>query len=118
MSSRTSSFGELLRKMRTEAALSQEALAERAGVSPRGISDLERGIRRTPHLSTVSMLADALDLGPEDRQAHRGDCGTDYGIWLAADAMLLSVISADYGEPVLLRRSPGAPRPPPPQRGC
>ena len=69
MSSRTSSFGELLRQLRTDAALSQEELAERASLSLRGISDLERGIRRTPHLSTVSMLAEALNLEPEDRQA-------------------------------------------------
>ena len=55
--------------MRTTAALSQEEFAERAGVSLRGLSDLERGVRRTPHLSTVRLLADALALGPEDRQA-------------------------------------------------
>jgi predicted ATPase/DNA-binding XRE family transcriptional regulator len=63
------SFGELLRRLRTGAALSQEALAERAGLSLRGISDLERGVHRAPHLATVGMLADALALGPEDRQA-------------------------------------------------
>jgi predicted ATPase/DNA-binding CsgD family transcriptional regulator/DNA-binding XRE family transcriptional regulator len=49
--------------------LTQEALAEAAGVSVRGISDLERGVRRAPHLTTVNMLADALALTPEDRQA-------------------------------------------------
>ena len=63
------SFGDLLRRLRTSAALSQEALAERAGLSLRGISDLERGARRAPHLATVALLADALALGPEDRQA-------------------------------------------------
>ena len=62
-------FGVVLRRFRTTAALSQEALAERAGLSPRGISDLERGVRRTPHLATIGLLADALELGPEDRQA-------------------------------------------------
>jgi predicted ATPase/DNA-binding CsgD family transcriptional regulator/DNA-binding XRE family transcriptional regulator len=64
-----SSFGELLRQLRTDAALSQEELAELAGLSLRGVSDLERGARRTPHLSTVGMLAEALNLGREDRQA-------------------------------------------------
>lgn len=62
-------FGAILRQMRTAAALSQMALAERAGLSPRGISDLERGARRTPHLATVRLLADALALSPADRQA-------------------------------------------------
>ncbi len=60
-------FGELLRRYRMAAGLTQEALAERAGVSVRGISDLERGVRRAPHLTTVSMLADALALSSEDR---------------------------------------------------
>src|SRR5215207_3171099 len=69
MSQMAATFADLLRQLRTAAALSQEELAERAGVSLRGLSDLERGVRRTPHLSTVRLLADALALGPEDRQA-------------------------------------------------
>src|SRR5215217_7205750 len=59
-------FGALVRRHRTAAALSQEALAERAGVSARAISDLERGVHRAPHLETVRLLADALGLGQED----------------------------------------------------
>jgi predicted ATPase/transcriptional regulator with XRE-family HTH domain/Tfp pilus assembly protein PilF len=69
MSRMTATFADLLRQLRTAAALSQEELAERAGVSLRGISDLERGVRRAPYLNTVRMLADALALNPEDRQA-------------------------------------------------
>jgi predicted ATPase/transcriptional regulator with XRE-family HTH domain len=68
MSHYTPSFGTVLRQFRNAAALSQEALAERAGLSARGISDLEREVRRTPHLGTVSMLADALALGAAERQ--------------------------------------------------
>ena len=41
-------FGEMLRRLRTAASLSQEDLAERAGLSVRGISDLERGVRQAP----------------------------------------------------------------------
>lgn len=41
------SFAGLLRQFRTEARLTQEELAEAAGVSPRSVSDLERGINRT-----------------------------------------------------------------------
>jgi predicted ATPase/DNA-binding XRE family transcriptional regulator len=55
-------FGELLRRYRVAAGLSQEALAERAGLSAHGISDLERGARRFPHPDTVQRLALALDL--------------------------------------------------------
>ena len=69
MSSAMTSFADLLRHLRTTAALSQEELSERSGLSLRGISDLERGVRRAPHLTTVRVLADALALSPTDRQA-------------------------------------------------
>jgi predicted ATPase/transcriptional regulator with XRE-family HTH domain len=55
-------FGELLRQHRLAAGLTQEELAERAGLSERGISDLERGARNRPHRATVGLLADALGL--------------------------------------------------------
>ena len=64
-----SRLGELVRRHRTAAALSQEALAERAGLSVRAISDLERGIHQAPRLETVRMLADALGLSDTDRAA-------------------------------------------------
>ena len=63
------SFGELLRQRRLAAGLTQEALAERAGVSAKAISDLERAPDRMPRLDTVGLLADALDLGPGERAA-------------------------------------------------
>jgi DNA-binding XRE family transcriptional regulator len=62
-----SSFGTLLRHYRTLAGLSQEELAEQAGLSRRGISDLERGVRRTPHLTTVRLVAEALGLARAER---------------------------------------------------
>src|ERR1035437_803876 len=55
-------FMNLLRRHRLEAGLSQADLAERAGLSARGISDLERGVNRTPQRETVLRLADALAL--------------------------------------------------------
>src|SRR3981081_728305 len=55
-------FGALLRRYRAAAGLSQEELAERAGLSRRGISDLERGQRRSPHPATVHRLAAGLNL--------------------------------------------------------
>jgi transcriptional regulator with XRE-family HTH domain len=63
------SFGELLRTYRMAAGLTQEALAARAGMSARGISDLERGARRTPYKGTVELLATALHLAPHERSA-------------------------------------------------
>jgi LuxR family maltose regulon positive regulatory protein len=63
------SFAALLKRYRMEAALSQEALAERAHMSARGVSDLERGLRRAPYRDTVAQLATALELDGEARAA-------------------------------------------------
>ena len=67
MSGPTASFGDVLRRLRNEASLSQEELAERAGLSRRGISDLERGAHRAPQFATVRLLADALNLDADGR---------------------------------------------------
>jgi len=59
------SFADLLRRLRVAARLTQEELAETAGISPRSVSDLERGINRTARKDTALLLADALNLtGP------------------------------------------------------
>ncbi len=63
------SFSALLRRFRLAAGLSQEELAERAGMSVRGISDLERGIHRVPYRHTLTQLLDALGLDREQRAA-------------------------------------------------
>src|SRR5262245_42597577 len=62
-----SSFGEVLRRVRFEAGLTQEDLAERAGLSARGVQDLERGLRRSPYPATTRRLAEALGLGDTER---------------------------------------------------
>lgn len=62
-----SSFGALLRRYREAAGLTQEELAVRAGLSVRGISDLERGLRQTPRRDTVELLTDALELPSHQR---------------------------------------------------
>ena len=55
-------FAGLLRQLRAEAKLTQEELADAAGLSPRSVSDLERGINRTARKDTAVLLADALGL--------------------------------------------------------
>ena len=55
-------FAGLLRQLRAEARLTQEELAEAAGLSPRSVSDLERGINRTARKDTAELLAAALGL--------------------------------------------------------
>ena len=62
------SFAVLLRQLRTGAQLTQEELAEAASVSPRSVSDLERGINRTARRDTALLLADALGLAGAARE--------------------------------------------------
>jgi transcriptional regulator with XRE-family HTH domain len=52
-------FAGRLREMREAAGLSQEQLAERSGLRPSAIRDLEQG-RNSPRWGTVLRLADAL----------------------------------------------------------
>jgi transcriptional regulator with XRE-family HTH domain len=55
-------FAGLLRQLRAEALLTQEELAEAARLSPRSVSDLERGIHPTARKDTAVLLAGALGL--------------------------------------------------------
>ncbi len=67
MATEPKTFGGMLKRLRLAAGLTQEALAERAGLSAKAISDLERHPTRTPRLETVTQLADALQLDPGQR---------------------------------------------------
>ncbi len=58
-------FGELLKRFRLHAGMTQSDLAERAKLSVEAISTLERGARTRPHVETVTSLARALDLPPQ-----------------------------------------------------
>jgi non-specific serine/threonine protein kinase len=62
------SFGDLLRQHRVAAGLTQEALAERAGLSVHGIQKLERGGTH-PYRDTVRRLMSGLQLSPEETLA-------------------------------------------------
>jgi predicted ATPase/DNA-binding XRE family transcriptional regulator len=59
----------VLKRLRLAAGMTQEALAERSGLSAKAISDLERDSSRRPRLTTVALLADALVLSTGDRAA-------------------------------------------------
>lgn len=65
---RRQAFGELIRRYRLRVGLTQEELAERAEMSPRGLSYLESGGRH-PQPGTVRRLADALQLTDEERSS-------------------------------------------------
>ncbi len=61
------SFGDLLRRHRLAAGLTREELAAQAGLSVRGLSDLERGARRSPRRETVQLLSEALHLSAAEQ---------------------------------------------------
>ncbi len=61
-------FGGQLRTLRLRGGLSQEALAERAGLSAATVAAIEQG-RRHPHPRTAAALAEALGLARPDQAA-------------------------------------------------
>lgn len=87
------SFAALLKRCRRDASLTQEELGERAGLSARAISDLERGINRRPYRSTVERLMEALQLPARERS-------------------LFELVARGQAAPPPLVASPGAPGPP------
>ncbi|WP_370963151.1 helix-turn-helix domain-containing protein [Amycolatopsis sp. cg9] len=61
------SFGVRLRRLRRAAGMTQELLAEAAGLSAQAVGALERGERRFPHRETLDRLAGALGLAGDAR---------------------------------------------------
>ena len=59
-------FGDLLRQHRLAAGLTQQALAEQAGLSEHGIQKLERGVTH-PYRDTLQRLLGALELSVDDQ---------------------------------------------------
>jgi predicted ATPase/DNA-binding XRE family transcriptional regulator len=57
----------ILKHYRSAAELTQEELAEKAEISARTVSDVERGLRTRIYRDTALRLADALDLGGDER---------------------------------------------------
>lgn len=62
-------FGEALRRYRASRSLTQDELAQRAGLTRKAVSALERGERNRPYPHTVQALADALALDDGERAA-------------------------------------------------
>jgi predicted ATPase/DNA-binding XRE family transcriptional regulator len=60
-------LGVALKNLRAAAGMTQEELADRAGISARTVSDVERGLRIVVHSDTARRLASALGLGKQDR---------------------------------------------------
>ena len=72
MSHEMATFADTLRGFRTRLELTQEELAERAGLSPDAVGLLERGERRRPHADTLARLGAALELAAAERAQLEG----------------------------------------------
>lgn len=83
MSTAPTGFGATVRKLRVTAGLTQAELAERAGISERTVSDLERGLRGTVYPATARQLAASLRVTDADLPAFLSEAGgrTDGARW-------------------------------------
>jgi len=92
-------LGPTLKRLRRAAGMTQEELAERAGISARTVSDVERGLRTLVHQDTARRLISALGLSEEQRQRFemlaRGDSGAH--AQTAATAGLPTVLTPFLG---------------------
>lgn len=57
--------GERLKYWRLARTMTTRDLAEKSGVNPSAISEIERG-KRVPHPSTIRKLAEALGVEPQE----------------------------------------------------
>jgi transcriptional regulator with XRE-family HTH domain len=101
----TESFGALLRRYRGRLGLTQEELAERAGLHAQEISQLERGVVRNPRSTTVEFLADALKLDAQERMifaaAARGEPASSVALVNGSGPAPSSFVSAIDPESLL-----------------
>ena len=67
MTVQTESFGQLLRRYRLAAGLTQKGLAARSGIAVRTLTGLEGAQFARPHGETVRLLAEALGLTADER---------------------------------------------------
>jgi transcriptional regulator with XRE-family HTH domain len=64
-------FGELLRRFREEAGLSQNALARAAGVDPTNVNRIEASKQGVPRKTTIIKLVRGLGLSLSDERAQQ-----------------------------------------------
>lgn len=104
------SFASLLKDHRLAQGLSQEGLAERAGLSRDGIGRLERGARRSPRRDTVALLARALQLSGAERMRLLSAASEPHERVAAATPVRAAIIS--IRDATSWRSPAGAPRAP------
>lgn len=72
-------FGQILSEYRAGAGVTKEVLAERIGVAPKYIANVETGVRRPPRRDLVKRVAKKLNL--DKQQLNRLFKAADYAPW-------------------------------------
>src|SRR5215472_9227758 len=111
-------FGVLLRRHRTAARLTQEELAERAGLSSRALRAIEQGRTGSPYRNSVARLAEALELSGDElaefvRASRAGWAASPRGLTSARSVWAAAAAGTAASEwQVLLSTKLYLPRPP------
>jgi tetratricopeptide (TPR) repeat protein/transcriptional regulator with XRE-family HTH domain len=100
-------FGEMLRRYRLAAGLSQEELAERSGLTARAIANIERGRTVRPYPRSVRALTEALALPEPDRAVLQRASRPTAPAASSALSQTAGAETPEWGESVL--RQPPAP---------
>lgn len=72
--------GDLVRKHRIRAGLTQPLLAARANISERALRDIEQNRVSRPHLSSLNRIADALSLSADQRAELISGAGAEISV--------------------------------------
>jgi transcriptional regulator with XRE-family HTH domain len=99
----TTSFGEMLRRLRTEKGLSQQQLAVRLHMERPSVANWEAG-RRMPDAATVYQIAEALSVDSSALLSAADDSGEAPNVLLVDDEPLI----VTGGIPVLQEAMPNA----------
>ncbi|TMF20003.1 MAG: helix-turn-helix domain-containing protein [Chloroflexi bacterium] len=94
MSDIDQALGPTLKRLRHGAGMTQEELAERAGISARTVSDVERGLRTLVHQDTARRLISALGLSEEQ--------GRRFGVLARGDEHEQAPAATTAGLPTVL----------------
>jgi predicted ATPase/DNA-binding XRE family transcriptional regulator len=95
-------LGALVREQRRALGLTQEELAERAGVSTRSISELERGGQHVPRRDTLNLLAGALQLSGAAREEFEATCTQQLRRRFQAAPLRTEEVSREHRSPRVL----------------
>jgi transcriptional regulator with XRE-family HTH domain len=95
-------LSEVVRRFRSEARLSQEELAERAGLSSRTVSNIETGVATSPRAITLSLLSEALGLDADKKRRLFEVAQPCERPPIANDGRSLGEVLEPFGRPVRL----------------